>query len=664
MNNNKPFGNLIDFSNFIVPNDNAESNIFMQNRQNANAFMPQNNMNQAAVNSPVPNTGTMNAQNMMQHPAGNVAGYNQGTANRGENVMNFAAGMNRGNMSVEQNVGAQAPAGTVVRGAPFGIPELRANMVQPNGKFGSSNSNPPVEEILHNPHFNHMNMHQQASVGSQNYNIEATMQGPVVPVAQYLPNQHQFLPHQQMQNTPGIFPSAMPGFPAGYGMGRRTSKKGVKVSAYDIMTDFIKKVPVFTHKQEVYVYNCETGSYNKMPQCEVEQMIMEMYRPIIQQSGNGTLIEKTYKLLLKEPRIVRNEVPLSDPNKISFANCTVDLNSRMLMEHSPANVVTHALNCDLARYGHQSEETPVFDKLLQDITGGDTTLIERILQVIGYCLTSDRSAKYYFLLQGCPDSGKTLLCNLLGDFYSEDKVSALNVHSLKGEFAMGNLESVALCMSPDLPPEPLDVMSTSCVKQVTGNDKISAAVKHKGNKQFRFEGKMILTTNYPLMTEEPDEAFMRRAVVIPFFYTIPKESQDTDLLDRLKKEKPAIASKVLDAYFRLRDNHYKFAGDYAINSCVLYPDDVFGGDEITPMLYNFMVNRFEKDPNGEVAVGEAYEVFSREVSNQFSEKMFSSAMQRLAEEIYGASKTRSYHNGKYLNARSTIEGIRFKNMNR
>ena len=258
----------------------------------------------------------------------------------------------------------------------------------------------------------------------------------------------------------------------------------------------------------------------------------------------------------------------------------------------------------------------------------------------------------------------SLLGNLLGDFFPADKVSALNVHSLKSEFSMGNLDAVALCMSPDLPPEPLDTMSTSSVKQATGNDKISAAVKHKSNKQFRFEGKMILTTNYPLMTEEPDEAFMRRAVVIPFFYTIPKESQDTDLLDRLKKEKPAIASKVLDAYFRLRDNHYKFAGDYAINSCVLYPDDVFGGDEITPMLYNFMVNHFEKDPNGKVAVGEAYDVFSREVSNQFSEKMFSSAMQRLAEEIYGASKTRSYHDGKYPNARSTIEGIRFKNMNR
>lgn len=664
MNNNKPFGNLIDFSNFIVPNDNAESNIFMQNRQNANTFTPLHNMPQAAVNSPVPNAGTMNVQNMMQHPTGNAAGYNQGTANRGENAMNFAAGMNRGNMSVAQNVGAQAPAGTVVRGAPFGIPELRANMVQPNGRFGSSNSKLPVGEVSHNPYFNHMNMHQQTSVGPQNCNIEVNMQGPIVPAAQYMSNQNRFSPHQQMQNTPGMFPYVAPGFSAGYGMGRRTSKKGMKATAYDIMADFIMRVPVFTHKQEVYIYDNTTGSYKKSTQCEVEQMIMEMYRPIIRESGNSSLLEKVYKFLLKEPQIVRNETPLSDPNKISFANCTVDLNRRMLMEHSPVNVVTHTLHCNLARYKHQNEETPVFDKFLHDITGADAAMKERILQMIGYCLTSDRNAKTCFLLQGVHDSGKSLLCNLMEDYYTEDKAVALNVHSLSREFSVGNLESVALCISPDLPPEPLDTGATSVIKQATGNDKISAAVKHKSNKQFRFEGKMILTTNYPLMTEVPDEAFMRRVVVIPFFYTIPKEEQDTDLLDRLKEEKPGIASKALDAYFRLRDNHYKFAGDYVMNSSLLYPDDILGGSEITPMMYNFLMNYFEKDPNGQVAVGEAYEVFSREVSSQFTEKMFSSAMQRLAEEIYGASKTRSYHDGKYPNARSTIEGIRFKTMNR
>lgn len=417
---------------------------------------------------------------------------------------------------------------------------------------------------------------------------------------------------------------------------------------------------MFTNKQRVFIYDPAHGYYRYMPQHEVEQMIMEFYRPIIREAGSGTLIEKVYKLLLKEPHIVRNLVPVSDPTKISFANCTLDIETQTMGHYSPLNVVTHALNCNYARFNHGREDCPAFDKFLHDISGGDSVLEMRIWEIIGYCLTPDMNAKNFFLFQGVPNSGKTLLCNLLSDFFPEEKVSALSVHSLKEQFAVGNLESIALCISPDLPATTLDPKSASVIKQLTGNDKISAAVKYKNNTQFRFEAKLILASNYPLLTQEPDDAFMQRAVVVPFMHTIPKESQDVNLLARLKAEKPAIAAKAMDAYFRLRINHYKFSGYYEINASVLYPDAILGTPEITPLVYNFVLKCFEKAPDGLVAVESAYDAFVQEMSDQYTEKMFSSVFQRLAEEVYGAHRVRSYHGGKYKNARSSIEGIRFK----
>lgn len=440
---------------------------------------------------------------------------------------------------------------------------------------------------------------------------------------------------------------------------KAAKKKGVKATAYDIMLDFCTYIPMFTHKQEVYIYNATSGAYEKRTQNEVERIIMARYRDFIREYGNGTLIEKVYKLL-KEPQIVRSEVPVSDPTKIAFANCTLDLETGCVGPHSAKYCVTFALNCDLARASHQSEECPAFDKFLYDITGGDELLIQRIWEFVGYCLTQDTNAKVFFILQGVPDSGKSLLCNLVMDFFPEDKVSSLNVHSLKEHFALENLESVALCVSPDLPASALDPKSASSIKQLTGNDRVSAAVKYKRNTQFRFEGKLILATNYPLLTQDPDDAFMHRAVVIPFFHSIPKEKQDGSLLDRLKAEKAAIASKALEAYFRLRKNHYKFSGDYAVNSSLMFPDDLLGSSDITPLVYSFLKNYYEKDPNGIVAISSAYELFSQWVSNQFTEKMFSSVFQRFAEELYGAEHTRSYHNGEFKNARSSMKGIRLK----
>lgn len=437
----------------------------------------------------------------------------------------------------------------------------------------------------------------------------------------------------------------------------------IVILSESVVTTVKKAFPVeecVTYQEEVYIYNAASGAYEKRTQNEVERIIMARYRDFIREYGNGTLIEKVYKLLLKEPQIVRNDVPVSDPTKIAFANCTLDLQTGCTGPHSPAYVVTFALNCDLARASHQSEECPAFDKFLYDITGGDELLIKRIWEFVGYCLTQDTNAKVYFVLQGVPDSGKSLLCNLVMDYFPEDKVSSLNVHSLKEHFALDNLESVALCVSPDLPASALDPKSASSIKQLTGNDRVSAAVKYKRNTQFRFEGKLILATNYPLLTQEPDDAFMQRAVVIPFFHSIPKEKQDGSLLDQLKAEKPAIASKALEAYIRLRKNHYKFSGDYAINSSLMFPDDLFGSSDITPFVYNFLKNFYEKDPNGMVAISSAYELFSQWVSNQFTEKMFSSAFQRFSEELYGAEHTCSYHNGEFRNARSSMKGIRLK----
>ncbi len=516
-----------------------------------------------------------------------------------------------------------------------------------------------------NPYADYLAQAQQAN-GVDNGLGTPNIQGDV----NSFPNQFQS-GYQMHQPAPMmIAPAAMmpqPGFvPNGlqvitpYTNQKAAKKKGVKATAYDIMLDFSTNIPMFAHKQEVYIYNAASGAYEKRTQNEVERIIMARYRDFIREYGNGTLIEKVYKLLLKEPQIVRNDVPVSDPTKIAFANCTLDLQTGCTGPHSPAYVVTFALNCDLARASHQSEECLAFDKFLYDITGGDEHLIKRIWEFVGYCLTQDTNAKVYFVLQGVPDSGKSLLCNLVMDYFPEDKVSSLNIHSLKEHFALDNLESVALCVSPDLPASALDPKSASSIKQLTGNDRVSAPVKYKRNTQFRFEGKLILATNYPLLTQEPDDAFMQRAVVIPFFHSIPKEKQDGSLLDQLKAEKPAIASKALEAYIRLRKNHYKFSGDYAINSSLMFPDDLFGSSDITPFVYNFLKNFYEKDPNGMVAISSAYELFSQWVPNQFTEKMFSSAFQRFSEELYGAEHTRSYHNGEFRNARSSMKGIRLK----
>lgn len=659
--NNNPFGN-INLSEFIFPKEDTSGNVFMKNKQPPSLIPTVNQMAYAAGNSHGVASGAVDIGETPVSTGGIMPIFDYDALNKGFLESEYQFHSDSAPFTEKPNLGVSLLGNAFNSGGPVTNYPITTDMKLHHG--GPDERMPSNHATINdgktfNPYAEYLAHLKQGVAGCANDAVQANMQGPVAANSVYAQSPNQIHPMPQMSGMPGMVPNVLPALLNGMNKSS-VRKKGVKVTAYDIMSDFIAKIPVFTHEQKVYIYDGMGGYYKYRSQYEVEQLIMDIYRERIKESGSGTLIEKVYKLLLKEPQIVRNETPLSDPTKISFRNCTVDLQTQMMIVHSPANVVTHALTCDLARSNRQSEECPVFDKFLHDVSGGDYLLERRLWEILGYCLTSDTNAKVFFLFQGVPNSGKSQFCNLLSDFFSEDKVSALNVHSLKEQFAMGNLDSVALCVSPDLPASALDPKSASCIKQLTGNDKISAAVKYKRNTQFRFEGKLILASNYPLLTVEPDDAFMQRAVVVPFLHAVPKEKQDRDLLDRLKAEKPAIASKALDAYFQLRNNHYKFSGDYVINSALLYPDDLLGSPEITPLVYNYLLSYFEKDPEGLVAIEPAYEVFSQEVSNQFTEKMFSSVFQRLAEEIYGANRIRSYHGGRYKNARSSMEGVRFK----
>ena len=613
-----------DYGDFNFKKDDVP-NMFAPTNQEANSQMPAAAMPFSTNKGPVTTPGALQGTETPPYYVGNTPIHGFADAGQG---------------SAWRYANPQLPA---VSYAPA------MNPVPP----GIENQPPAYQQQFVNPYADYWAQMQQAG------GAPPAIQRDVNAFPNHFQNGNQFHQPAGMITQPGFIPNALQTLTP-YTSQKTAKKKGVKATAYDIMRDFSTNIPMFTHKQEVYIYNEESGAYERRTQNEIERIIMARYRNIIRECGSGTLIEKAYKLLLKEPQIVRAEVPVSDPTKIAFTNCTLDLQTGYAGPHSPAYRVTFALNCDLERANHQSEACPSFDKFLYDITGGDELLIQRIWEFVGYCLTQDTNAKVFFILQGVPDSGKSLLCNLVMDYFPEDKVSSLNIHSLKEHFSLENLKSVALCVSPDLPASALDPKSASSIKQLTGNDRVSAAVKYKRNTQFRFEGKLILATNYPLLTAEPDDAFMQRAVVIPFFHSTPKEKQDRGLLDRLKAEKSAIASKALEAYIRLRKNHYKFSGDYAINSSLMFPDDLLGSSDITPLVYNFLKNFYEKDPNGMVAISSAYELFSQWVSNQFTEKMFSSAFQRFAEELYAAEHTRSYHSGEFKNARSSMKGIRLR----
>ena len=74
------------------------------------------------------------------------------------------------------------------------------------------------------------------------------------------------------------------------------------------------------------------------------------------------------------------------------------------------------------------------------------------------------------------------------------------------------------------------------MKQMTGEDSITARELYKSEFEFRPEFKIVMATNYKPIIKGTDDGIWRRVKLIPFSVIIPNGKIDLDLSAKLKQE--------------------------------------------------------------------------------------------------------------------------------
>lgn len=171
----------------------------------------------------------------------------------------------------------------------------------------------------------------------------------------------------------------------------------------------------------------------------------------------------------------------------------------------------------------------------------------------------------FFVFQGVPDSGKSVLASFIRHCLNQEASVATDVFNLGDRFTASSLIGKQLCTSMDLPSTPLNPRAVSVFKMITGGDPLTADVKYRSPITFLNRAKYILGTNHPLLTQGDDPAFFRRVVAVPFLYPIRQQDQDHFLLEKLDTERSAIIASALQAYQVLRQHNYQFSGEFQIN---------------------------------------------------------------------------------------------------
>jgi putative DNA primase/helicase len=242
----------------------------------------------------------------------------------------------------------------------------------------------------------------------------------------------------------------------------------------------------------------------------------------------------------------------TDPDVIGTPNGVVDLRTGKVrpmtagslirkatavgLPHLPPEVVE-----ELAKEGKAIElpDCPIWGWFLKDRFGDDET-IAFVQRYFGYCLTGRIHEQRLLYLYGGGGNGKNLLAEtiafVMGDYARNAAIET--VTEQRGSRHMSELAVLngARFVRVSEPPAGFE-WNEKRLKTITGDEKITANLKHKDEIEFLVTFKIAIMANPPPTFKDTGESMQRRVIAIK----LPEVSRpDHHLSERLREEGSAI----------------------------------------------------------------------------------------------------------------------------
>lgn len=343
-----------------------------------------------------------------------------------------------------------------------------------------------------------------------------------------------------------------------------------KISAFSLVDMFNKYIIVKVYAGTKYYFDGQKGYFIPLSKNIVETLLLNNYYDWIAMTDSMRVVKTAADI------IMRKDYPEMSPTDcksfVGFKMGCLDLRNLEQLVFNPDltnspdiryRVLTTGFTMGDTWYTVKQQKTAWMDYFLNCIAGNDQKLITRIWQMIGYLLTSDTDGKCFFLLQGVPNSGKTVIGQFLSGLFPTEKISNLDIDQLGKRHATSLLVDKHINISMDLPNKSLSPLAVRNIKLMTGKDDLTVEYANGRYETYHGGCKFLFATNHALTLRGIDEGFTDRIVCIPFQNAIAIENREPHLLQYLMAEANGIACKALAYYRELRYSNYRFAGEYS-----------------------------------------------------------------------------------------------------
>lgn len=359
-------------------------------------------------------------------------------------------------------------------------------------------------------------------------------------------------------------------------IGSGSSQAKPKLYSFDDMGNAERFVDLFGEnirycytEKKWYYYNTQKwcadniGAAERMTDRAVKAMSAETKVYAQTDADEGTEMQKAFEKHLKVSRSnkskramlceVQHHVPLlpSQMDRYRMALNTpsgvIDLKTGALSEHKPELYFTKITSVDLS----SNADCPRWLSFLDDIFRGDKDLIRYIQKALGYSLTGSTAEQCAFFLYGTGKNGKSTFLDVVRDIFGDyaanvqpETIMIKNNSSSAINSDIARLKGARLVTSVE-PNEGVRI-NEGLLKQLTGDDTVTARKLYSEEFEFKPEFKLWMATNHKPIIRGTDTGIWRRIHMIPFTVAIPDEKVDKNLAYKLKAEMTAIFKWIVD----------------------------------------------------------------------------------------------------------------------
>lgn len=252
--------------------------------------------------------------------------------------------------------------------------------------------------------------------------------------------------------------------------------------------------------------------------------------------------------LLKMSRTIKISDDELDTDNYLFnvKGTTLDLRNGKGLKPDPKHLITKQ-----SKFVYQQDaKCPTWDMFLMQIFNNDYDLIHFVQKAMGYSLSGDVSEQCLFILWGTGANGKSTFLNVLQELFGDYACSTGTETFMKKTSEQSNdlarLRGMRLVTTSEA--EQGKALSESLIKQITGEDEITARFLYGEFFSFKPTFKIFMATNHKPKIRGADNGIWRRIKMIPFTVTIPPERRDKTLGEKLLAENSGIMNWLIQGF--------------------------------------------------------------------------------------------------------------------